>query len=70
MPERTRVESLHRKVSLHVSIFPAFYLIQVQQIPIAERYERMERFIRTWCDASMPGPKPFFEAYASYHLLA
>jgi len=27
-----------------------------------ERYERMERFIRNWCNASMPGTKPFFEA--------
>ncbi|KAF9529205.1 hypothetical protein CPB83DRAFT_812470 [Crepidotus variabilis] len=27
-----------------------------------ERYERMDRFIRTWCNAGMPGTKPFFEA--------
>ena len=23
----------------------------------------MVRFIRTWCNAGMPGTKPFFEAY-------
>lgn len=27
-----------------------------------ERYERTERFVRNWCDAGMPGTKPFFEA--------
>ncbi|PPQ68421.1 hypothetical protein CVT24_004842 [Panaeolus cyanescens] len=27
-----------------------------------ERYERMERFIRNWCNMGMPGTKPFFEA--------
>ncbi|KAF8160786.1 hypothetical protein B0H34DRAFT_672899 [Crassisporium funariophilum] len=27
-----------------------------------ERYERMERFIRNWCNVGMPGTKPFFEA--------
>lgn len=27
-----------------------------------ERYERMARFIRTWCNTGMPGTKPFFEA--------
>lgn len=27
-----------------------------------ERYERTERFMHNWCDAGMPGTKPFFEA--------
>lgn len=27
-----------------------------------ERYERTERFVRNWCNAGMPGTKPFFEA--------
>lgn len=27
-----------------------------------ERYERFERFIRTWCIVGMPGTKPFFTA--------
>jgi hypothetical protein len=31
------------------------------QIP--ERYERLSRFIRTWCDSGMPGTTPFFERY-------
>ncbi|KAH8071912.1 hypothetical protein BXZ70DRAFT_902975 [Cristinia sonorae] len=26
-----------------------------------ERYERLERFVRTWCTVGMPGTKPFFE---------
>ncbi|RDX55053.1 hypothetical protein OH76DRAFT_1478532 [Lentinus brumalis] len=26
-----------------------------------ERYERLERFIRTWCTMGMPGTKPFFQ---------
>ncbi|KDQ57799.1 hypothetical protein JAAARDRAFT_207264 [Jaapia argillacea MUCL 33604] len=26
-----------------------------------ERYERFERFVRTWCTMGMPGTKPFFE---------
>ncbi|KIM74344.1 hypothetical protein PILCRDRAFT_707498 [Piloderma croceum F 1598] len=26
-----------------------------------ERFERFDRFIRTWCTAGMPGTKPFFE---------
>ncbi|KZT26669.1 hypothetical protein NEOLEDRAFT_1161968 [Neolentinus lepideus HHB14362 ss-1] len=31
--------------------------------PIArkERYERFERFVKTWCNMGMPGTKPFFE---------
>lgn len=27
-----------------------------------ERYERLSRFIRTWCDSGMPGTTPFFES--------
>jgi hypothetical protein len=27
-----------------------------------ERYERMARFVRNWCNTGMPGTKPFFEA--------
>lgn len=27
-----------------------------------ERHERLERFIRNWCNAGVPGAKPFFEA--------
>jgi len=27
-----------------------------------ERYERLERFIRTWCTMGMPGTKPFFQS--------
>ncbi|KIY74442.1 hypothetical protein CYLTODRAFT_416276 [Cylindrobasidium torrendii FP15055 ss-10] len=27
-----------------------------------ERYQRFERFIRTWCTMGMPGPQPFFRA--------
>lgn len=27
-----------------------------------ERYERFDRFVRTWCTMGMPGTKPFFEA--------
>jgi len=27
-----------------------------------ERYERMTRFVRNWCNMGMPGTKPFFEA--------
>lgn len=26
-----------------------------------ERYDRLERFVRTWCTMGMPGTKPFFE---------
>ncbi|GBE80680.1 hypothetical protein SCP_0303990 [Sparassis crispa] len=26
-----------------------------------ERYERLERFVRTWCTMGMPGTKPFFQ---------
>ena len=26
-----------------------------------DRYERFERFVKTWCTMSMPGTKPFFE---------
>ncbi|KAG6837516.1 hypothetical protein H0H93_008441 [Arthromyces matolae] len=28
-----------------------------------ERYERMQRFISSWCTMGMPGTQPFFEAY-------
>ncbi|KAH9949602.1 hypothetical protein B0H21DRAFT_727597 [Amylocystis lapponica] len=27
-----------------------------------ERFDRLERFVRTWCTVGMPGTKPFFEA--------
>ncbi|KAG9316217.1 hypothetical protein JVU11DRAFT_2244 [Chiua virens] len=27
-----------------------------------ERFERLDRFVRTWCTMGMPGTKPFFEA--------
>ncbi|KAJ7091193.1 hypothetical protein C8R44DRAFT_414820 [Mycena epipterygia] len=27
-----------------------------------ERYERFERFVRTWCTMGMPGPQPFFQS--------
>ncbi|EJF65349.1 hypothetical protein DICSQDRAFT_99096 [Dichomitus squalens LYAD-421 SS1] len=27
-----------------------------------ERYERLDRFIRTWCTMGMPGTKPFFQS--------
>jgi len=27
-----------------------------------ERYERLDRFVRSWCTTGMPGTKPFFEA--------
>ncbi|KAJ7072134.1 hypothetical protein C8F01DRAFT_1297313 [Mycena amicta] len=27
-----------------------------------ERYERFERFVRTWCSMGMPGPQPFFQS--------
>ena len=26
-----------------------------------ERYERLDRFVRTWCTMGMPGTKPFFQ---------
>lgn len=26
-----------------------------------ERFDRFERFVRTWCTMGMPGTKPFFE---------
>lgn len=26
-----------------------------------ERYDRLERFIRTWCTMGMPGTTPFFQ---------
>ena len=26
-----------------------------------ERYDRLDRFVRTWCTMGMPGTKPFFE---------
>ncbi|TCD69828.1 hypothetical protein EIP91_006141 [Steccherinum ochraceum] len=28
-----------------------------------ERYDRLERFVRTWCTVGMPGTKPFFEGF-------
>lgn len=28
-----------------------------------ERYDRLERFVRTWCTDGMPGTKPFFEGF-------
>ncbi|KAI1794085.1 hypothetical protein LXA43DRAFT_884033 [Ganoderma leucocontextum] len=31
------------------------------QLAKKERYERLDRFIRTWCTMGMPGTKPFFE---------
>ncbi|KAL0579163.1 hypothetical protein V5O48_002844 [Marasmius crinis-equi] len=32
--------------------------------PVAkkERYERFERFLRSWCTMGMPGPQPFFQS--------
>ena len=27
-----------------------------------ERWERFERFVKTWCSPSIPGTKPFFES--------
>ncbi|KAJ6587111.1 hypothetical protein DFH09DRAFT_246142 [Mycena vulgaris] len=27
-----------------------------------ERYERFDRFVRTWCTMGMPGPQPFFQS--------
>ncbi|KAG7098741.1 hypothetical protein E1B28_000651 [Marasmius oreades] len=27
-----------------------------------ERYERFERFLRSWCTMGMPGPQPFFQS--------
>lgn len=34
-----------------------------------ERLERFERFVKTWCNPSMPGTKPFFESlWASMRL--
>lgn len=27
-----------------------------------ERFDRLDRFVRTWCTMGMPGTKPFFEA--------
>ena len=27
----------------------------------SDRFERFERFVRTWCTAGMPGTIPFFE---------
>ncbi|KAF9222744.1 hypothetical protein BS17DRAFT_783321 [Gyrodon lividus] len=27
-----------------------------------ERFDRLDRFVRTWCNMGMPGTKPFFEA--------
>ncbi|KAI0744056.1 hypothetical protein C8Q80DRAFT_1122359 [Daedaleopsis nitida] len=31
------------------------------QLAKKERYERLDRFIRTWCTMGMPGTKPFFQ---------
>lgn len=31
-------------------------------VAVKERYERMERFVKSWCTVGMPGTKPFFEA--------
>lgn len=31
------------------------------QLAKKERYDRLERFVRTWCTMGMPGTKPFFE---------
>ncbi|KZT72118.1 hypothetical protein DAEQUDRAFT_664730 [Daedalea quercina L-15889] len=31
------------------------------QLAEKERYDRLERFVRTWCTTGMPGTKPFFE---------
>ncbi|KAI0930484.1 hypothetical protein AcW1_009154 [Taiwanofungus camphoratus] len=31
------------------------------QLAKKERYDRFERFVRTWCTMGMPGTKPFFE---------
>jgi hypothetical protein len=28
---------------------------------LSDRFERFERFVRTWCTAGMPGTQPFFE---------
>ena len=30
-----------------------------------ERYERFERFLRSWCTMGMPGPQPFFQSRQS-----
>lgn len=32
--------------------------------PVAkkERFDRLDRFVKTWCTMGMPGTKPFFEA--------
>ena len=27
-----------------------------------ERFDRLDRFVRTWCTMGMPGTKPFFES--------
>ncbi|KAF5393229.1 hypothetical protein D9757_000728 [Collybiopsis confluens] len=39
------------------------YLIPLSPFPsLLERYERFERFVRSWCTLGMPGPQPFFQA--------
>jgi hypothetical protein len=35
---------------------------------LLERYDRMERFVRSWCTMGMPGTIPFFEAYVGTFL--
>ena len=32
-----------------------------------ERYERLSRFMHTWCDSGMPGTTPFFERYILFN---
>ncbi|KAK7692565.1 hypothetical protein QCA50_004195 [Cerrena zonata] len=32
-----------------------------------ERYDRLDRFVRTWCTMGMPGTKPFFEGLWAGH---
>jgi hypothetical protein len=32
------------------------------QVAMKERYDRLDRFVRTWCTMGMPGTLPFFEA--------
>ncbi|KAF9233326.1 hypothetical protein BU15DRAFT_90395 [Melanogaster broomeanus] len=32
------------------------------QMARKERFERLDRFVRTWCTLGMPGTKPFFES--------
>ncbi|KDR75189.1 hypothetical protein GALMADRAFT_122854 [Galerina marginata CBS 339.88] len=44
------------------SLMPHARLNPREKTAQKERYERMERFVRNWCNAGMPGTKPFFEA--------